>query len=198
MKMTLRFLMMAVASVMMLGLASCSKENKKGTAAMNQPVEIGRMEAVAVTTMAAVKSIDSANRTVTLQGTNGATGTYRCGKEVKNFKQIKVGDQVNVTVLESMAVFVSTSDMKPGVEAVQTVSLAPKGAKPGMVVANTAEAVVRIDAVDAANRTVTFTGLADMPRTLTVGPDVDLANLKAGDNVMVRYTEAMAIVVEKP
>jgi len=190
---TLKLMLPALIPAIMLTLASCAKEHRK-----NQAVEIGRMEAVAVTTMATVESIDYAGRTVTLQGPDGAMGTYRLGKEVKNFNQIKVGDQVKATMLESIAVFVGPSEVEPSVGNIQTVALAPKGKKPGMVVANTAEAVVRVESVDAANRTVTVAGVADVPRKLTVGPNVNLVNLKAGDKVMVRYTEAMAIVVEKP
>jgi hypothetical protein len=197
-----KLLIIMLASVLMLALASCSKEHKKSTegmqSAMNQPVEIGRMEAAAITEVATVQSIDSASRTVTLQGSDGTIGTYKLGEEVRNFDQIQVGDQVKATVVESMAVFVGPSDVKPNVGAIQTVALAPKGAKPGAVVTNTAEAVVRVDAVDAAKRTVTFTGFADVPRTLTVGPSVNLANVKVGDKVVMRYTQAMAIAVEKP
>lgn len=196
-KMT-KLLLLSLLPAVVLTLASCSKGHKKDSAMMNQPVEIGRMEAVAVTTAATVESIDYASRSVTFRGPNGATGTYRCGNEVRNFGKIKVGDQVRTTLLESMAVFVGPADVKPSIGNIQTVALAPKGAKPSMVVANTAQATVRIKAVDTANRTVTLLGVADVPRTLTVGPNVDLANLKAGDNVMIRYTEAMAIVVEKP
>jgi hypothetical protein len=194
----INFLAMALMAAMVPTLASCSKEHKKDSATMNQPVEIGRMDAEAVTATATVQSIDYRHRMVTLQASDGTIGTYKLGKDVKNFKKIKVGDQVKATVLESLAVFVGSADLQPSVGAIQTVALAPKGIKPGMVVANTAEAVVRIEAVDAANRTVIFTGLANVPRMLTVGPNVDMANLKAGDNVIVRYTEAMAIVVEKP
>ncbi len=196
------FLAIVLMPAVVLTLASCSKEHKKSTqnvqSAMDQAGEIGRMEAVAATTTATVESIDSVNRTVTLHASDGTVGTYKLGSEVRNFDQIKVGDQVRATVVESIAVFVGSSDMQPGVSAVQSVTLAPKGAKPGMVVASTAEAVARIDSIDAANRTVTLLGVADEPRTLKVGPDVNLANLTVGDKVMVRYTEAMAIVVEKP
>ena len=38
----------------------------------------------------------------------------------------------------------------------------------------------------------------EKPRTVKVGREVDLSQLKAGDEVSARITEAMAIVVEKP
>jgi hypothetical protein len=50
----LKIVVMALVPVVMLGLASCSKEHKKSSAKMNQPVEIGRLEAVVITTTATV------------------------------------------------------------------------------------------------------------------------------------------------
>jgi hypothetical protein len=183
-------------------VSSCSKEHRENKKVMksaeNQTVEIGRVEAVTVTTVATIESVDKAKRTVKIRTAYGGEGTYRIGKEAKNFKKIKPGDQVKMTLVESVAVFVGPSDIKPGVGAVQTVGLAPKGSKPGMVVANTAEGVARIDAIDTENRTVTLTGVTDVPTIVTVGPNVDLAKVSAGDSVIVRYTEATVIAVEKP
>lgn len=191
-------LLIVLASISILTVASCSKEHKKSSAAVNQPVEIGRLDAVAVTAIATVAAIDNNKRTVTLQASDGTEGTYKLSKKVKNFKHIKVGDQVKVTVLESMAILVGPSDVAPAISAAQTVALAPKGKRPGMVVTNTAEAVAQVDAIDTATRTVTLAGVAEEPRTLKVGPNINLANVKVGDKVIVRYTEAMAIAVEKP
>jgi hypothetical protein len=193
----LKLMLLALMPAIMLVFASCSNEHKKN-AGKNQSIEIGRMEAVAVTMMATVESVDYANRAVTLQGPTGAIGTYRLSSEVVNFDQIKAGDKVKATLIESMAVFVGSSDVQPSVDAIQTVALAPRGEKPGMVAANTAEVVARIGSIDAVNRVVTLIGVAEVPRALAVGPDVNLANVRVGDKVMVRYTEAMAIVVEKP
>lgn len=39
---------------------------------------------------------------------------------------------------------------------------------------------------------------SDDPTALKVGPNVNLADLKKGDDVVVRYTQALAVLVEKP
>ncbi|MGO9689996.1 MAG: hypothetical protein ACLP2X_15830 [Syntrophobacteraceae bacterium] len=42
-------------------------------------------------------------RTVTLKGPEGKIRTYKVGKEVKKFKQVKKGDQVVLRVTEALA-----------------------------------------------------------------------------------------------
>ena len=42
-------------------------------------------------------------RTVTLKGPEGKIQTYKVGEEVKNFKQVKKGDQVVLRVTEALA-----------------------------------------------------------------------------------------------
>ena len=55
-----------------------------------------------------------------------------------------------------------------------------------------------VEAVDLAKRTVTVRGPRGNVNTLKVGDQVQLDKVKAGDQVVVRYTEAVAISVDKP
>ncbi len=50
-----------------------------------------------------VEGINYKKRTVTLKGPEGNIQTYKVGKEVKNFKQVKKGDQVVLQVTEAIA-----------------------------------------------------------------------------------------------
>jgi hypothetical protein len=67
-----------------------------------------------------------------------------------------------------------------------------------MIIADSSQITGKIDAVDADKRTVTVTDAEGDSKTLKVSPKVDLAGMKAGDEVVVRATQALAIVVEKP
>ena len=40
--------------------------------------------------------------------------------------------------------------------------------------------------------------LEGKPRTFAVNPEVDLMGVRAGDDVVVQYTQGLAVVVEKP
>jgi hypothetical protein len=151
-----------------------------------------------ITATATVTAVDHANRTVTLRNPDGTTSMYRVGKDVINFDQIKVGDEVKATLIESLAVAIRKPGTPPSAGESRTVALAPKGAKPGGIVVDTAELSAKIQAIDTTKRTVTLMGPAGNKRTLKVGPDVDLTKLQVGDDVVVRYTEALALLVEAP
>jgi Cu/Ag efflux protein CusF len=150
------------------------------------------------TATATVQAVDPAHRTVTLRRPDGTTSTYQVGEEAVNFDQIRVGDQVKATYVESLAVGIRKTDEPPSAAESQAITRAPKGAMPGGVIVSTTELTARVTGIDAANRTVTVVGPAGNTRTLNVGPDVDLTKVQTGDNVVVRYTEALKIQVERP
>jgi hypothetical protein len=50
----------------------------------------------AITATSKVTAVDPSKRTVTLTSDAGESNTYKLGKNVRNFDQIKVGDQVQV------------------------------------------------------------------------------------------------------
>lgn len=147
---------------------------------------------------AKVVGVSQAGRTVTLQMPDGRIVTYKVGTEVRNFSQIKRGDTVRATVLNALAVYVQKAGGRPTATESQTVTLAPRGARPGMIVSNTIRITGKVQTVDMQNRTVTLTGPGYRSRAFKVGPGVDLRGLKAGDDVVLRYTEAVAIDVRKP
>lgn len=164
--------------------------------------QAGKPGAVAVTTVtvaATVDAVDAAQRIVTLKWPDGKIKTLKAGPEVRNFDQIRVGDQVKSTFVEELAVFVKKSDAPPSAEETTTVALAPLGAKPGVVMADTRMITAKIEAVNYKNRTVTLKGPEGNTKTLKVGKNVkNFKDVKKGDEVAMRYTEAMAIIVEKP
>jgi Cu/Ag efflux protein CusF len=145
-----------------------------------------------------VQSVDAAKREVTLRAPDGTMETFKLGKEVRNFDQIRPGDQVKATVVNSVAVSVRKAGEPPSVGEGQTVILAPKGAKPGGVVAETQEVTATIQDINQAKREITFLGPQGNLRTIKVGPNVDLTKLQKGDNVRLRFTKALAITVETP
>jgi len=84
-----------------------------------------------------VTAVDPAKRTVTLVKPDGITHSYELGKSVRNFDQIKVGDEVKATLLEAVAVAVSKSNAPPDASGRDLVAVAPKGAMPGVIMAKT-------------------------------------------------------------
>jgi hypothetical protein len=151
------------------------------------------------TETATVQSVDPATRTVFLLHSDGTTNSYECGPDVRNFDQIKVGDQVNATVGESVAVvLVKGSAAPPAAGATSALVRAPLGAKPAGKMVDTIAFTANVLGIDAANRTVTLQMPDGSNQTVQVGPNVDLSNVNTGDTVGVQLTRAFAVSVTAP
>ena len=146
---------------------------------------------------ARVTAIDKANRKVTLLGPDGDKFTVKVGPEAVNFDQIKKGDLVKATVTEELVIYLDDENAPSGEGGAGVVALAPKGAKPGGVAAQTTQIVATVTAIDQSNRTATLRFDDGSSETFPVRPDVDLSKRKVGDRVVFRVTEMIAISVEK-
>ncbi|MFA6412136.1 MAG: hypothetical protein WCW53_05510 [Syntrophales bacterium] len=190
-----RFIVLAMAAILAVGTQFAFAADKAAKKPAGEP---GAVVVDTVKATAKVTAIDAAKRTVTLE-MDGKSKTITCGPEVRNFDQIKVGDLLKVTFVEALAVYLQKAGAPAGGEEVKTVTLAPKGSKPGVLVTDTIVLKAKIDAVDAKKGTVTITTPAGETKTMKVDKKVKgLKALKKGDDIVVRYTEALAIVVEAP
>jgi hypothetical protein len=184
--------------LLMLAIAGYAQDPGATPKAKAKPGAKGAIEVGAIIATSKVTAVDPANRTVTLTNDAGETNTYQLGEHVRNFDQIKVGAQVKATLLESVAVAVSKSSAAPDAGARSVVAVAPKGAMPGVIMAKTRQITAKIVSVDPQARTVTVEGPIGGKPTIKVGPNVNLGELQAGDDVTLRVTDAFAIHVEKP
>jgi hypothetical protein len=158
-----------------------------------EPAKVERVHRVSATVMA----VDVPARLVTLRGPDGNLFTVEAGEEVRNLPQVQVGDRVVVQYYEAIAAELA----KPGQQASASAAVgrAPLGAKPGAGVAQQVTDTVRIDALDLATHTVSFTDPEGHSQTITVrDPKMQdfLKTLKVGDKVAITYTEAVAIAVK--
>jgi len=166
-----------------------------GMSAMkSEPGKVSMAEAVSVT--ATIDALDKAKRLVTLKGPQGNLFVVQAGPEVKNFDQLKVGDQVVVKYVEAL-----TLELKKGggqirerVERENMASAKP-GEQPGGAAGRTVTVIADVIGVDAAKQTVKLKG---PKRTvdLKVRDPNQLKLIKVGDQVEATYTEAMAVAVE--
>ena len=192
-----RWLPFLTAVLAVLALVTCGKsydENGAASRSANEPV---RLAVDTITATDTVKSIDSARRTLTLESPNGRTETYKVSGEVINFDQIHVGDKVRATLADAVAISIRKPSVSPNVGDAVVIALAPKGAKPGMFIANTVEVTSKIEAIDTAYRTITLEGAGGSSKTVGLAPGLNVSDFKKGDDVVVRYTEALALYVEK-
>jgi hypothetical protein len=201
---TMKFTMMMMPAAL-LGFTSCSSTPEQKTEAVYSPIENsqtlsetgrGGLELQAMKAVYIVDSIKASDRIVVLRERDGSLSAIQCGPEVRNFDQIKVGDRVTATVAQSVAVHLVKGDSVPlGAGTTTAVVRSPEGAKPGGKIVDTVAFTARVTGVDVLNRKVTLQTADGEKETVKVGPDIDLANVKAGDHVGVRATRAFAITV---
>ena len=162
-------------------------------AAAQPSVVLGAEEA-----RATVETVDQQTRTVLLRGPTGALLTVHAGPEVRNLPQVKPGDQVVVRYAEAVAArIVRPGDPAP--ELTTTMARAASGERPAGLVVDHIRRRVTIEGVNPANNTVSFIGPDRVPRTVAVRePAMQdfLRTLKAGDEVEITFTEAVALSVE--
>jgi hypothetical protein len=148
---------------------------------------------------AVVTSIDPATRKMTLRTDAGEEQTVEVSPAVRNLPQVKAGDRVTISYFEA----IGAQMRKPGDSTESTVDLgaarANPGERPGGVVATVQTIPVTIISVDAGTNTVRFFASDRKVRTITVRtPEAQayIRKLKAGDEVIVTFAEALAIEVK--
>lgn len=172
--------------------ADQAEQGDKGAA----PGNVVMVEKTTVT--AEVKAIDKSARLVTLQTPDGETRIIQVPEEARNFDQIKVGDQVTIDYLQTVAVDIRKAGEPRPPSASASVEVAPKGEKPSGRMVRTREMTANVEAVDPAKHTVTLKGPEGNKQTLAVDPRVDLGKINVGDKVDVQLTEALALKVTSP
>lgn len=186
-----------------LATAAVAQQQAPAQGAQQAPGTMpGMVRAEKVTAEATVEAVDPQARTVTLRGPRGNMVTVQVGPEVKNFDQIKAGDTVRAQYLQATAIFVrkpgEAPSGAPGASGARTVAVAPPGEMPGGMVANTVERTATVQDIDYNTRKVTLAGQQGRTIELNVDPSVEgLDQVKKGDQVVVRHTEAIALDVEK-
>lgn len=147
---------------------------------------------------ATVTGIDAAHRKLTLVTPDGKKSKVKAGPEVVNFPQIRIGDQLNITATEQLVVRMAKPGEKTDDHASGSVNLAPVGAKPGIMTAETYQTAATVTAIDAKTRVATLQFADGTLKKFAVRKDVDLSQRKVGEKVLILATESFAIRVEKP
>jgi Cu/Ag efflux protein CusF len=157
----------------------------------------GVMASELITLTATVEAIDLEKRLVTLKGPEGKTVTLKVDEQARNLAQVKVGDEVQAEYLQSVALYAQKPDGSlPAAAEIAAIERAPAGEKPGMAAIDSRLITATVESIDLEKRTVALKG----PEGNTLNLKVDertpnLENLKTGDQVVARYTQAIAISV---
>ena len=176
--------------------ASATEAKQAVDVAADRP---GRAEGELVVVTATVKAVDKKNRIVTLKYPDGKEVKVKCGPEVRNFPQIRVGDDVTAEFLNTVELFVTAPQGTPTANRSQAMERAPLGSKPGMVAVETVEVTAIVEAIDYKTREVKLRGPEGKVMKVKAGPEVTRFNeVRQGDMVVARLTEAVSIKVSTP
>jgi ribosomal 50S subunit-recycling heat shock protein len=191
-----KFWTILLAVMVLTGLTSAAVAQQKDSAAKGGKPGAVIVEVIKLT--GTVKAVDLEKKTVSVEGSGGRTVLVNA-KNARNLDQVKVGDKVNLEFIEELALFVRKSDAAPSAAQAQVVELAPKGQKPAGLMAETIELTGNVESVDSKMRTIAVKGPAGNIRTFKVDKAVkNFGQIKKGDQVVLRFTEAVALSVVKP
>src|SRR5689334_12648813 len=134
-------LVIVVAS---LGLVASCTNQKKEAAAMVEHANSTSPRAVPavvateeIASTATITGIDAASRTITLVNQAGESHKFKCGPDVRNFDQLKIGDIVNATIVEQVAIYIRKQGAPPNVAVGGMIARAAPGSNPGIIVSET-------------------------------------------------------------
>ena len=176
--------------------ALAQKPDMKGGAVVAS--EPGKAAIVAAAELSAqVVSIDKKTRTISLKGPKGNVQDVVASNEVKNFSKIKVGDLVVVRYMQSLAL-----ELQPvktgatGISVTEGAGKAEPGKRPAVGAVREIQAIAKVTAIDQNAKTISLTGPRGNTVTLDVQNPEHFKVVKMGDEVLVTYTEAVAVSVE--
>ena len=147
---------------------------------------------------ATVMAVNQSTRMVTLKGPEGNSVTFKASDEVRNLAQVQVGDEVKFGYYESLAVRVlKEGEAFPAAGENALMSRAKPGEKPGGVIGTETSVNATITAIDKAAKTANLKLEDGKSVTVTPRDPKNLDKVKVGDRLVITYTEAIAVKVEK-
>ena len=143
-----------------------------------QGIEFG--EAVSIT--AEVYGVEKIDRTLWLIGPKGNILELDVSEDAKNFNQLEIGDLVNITYYESIAIYLGYPGELPREETGEMIVPAPEDETPGGAAVEITDISVSIVSIDKENRFVTLKGPLGNSITTYVDESVrSFDKLKVGD-----------------
>lgn len=191
-KITAICLCAAALTLPILSTASQPAPQASATPAADKPLS----ETKTITRHATITAIDAKNRLVSLKGEKGAEFDVEVSPDNPNFDKLKVGDVVEATYTESIAVAILPPG--EGMTGAEGSVSATTSAGQGQV-GRQVTATFKVEGVDAKDNKVTLNNGKHSETIHVVNPKAQerLKTLKKGDTVTIVYNESLAIKLEK-
>jgi hypothetical protein len=138
-----------------------------------------------------VEKVDKANHIVTFDDPRGGTFDVKAGPDI-NLEKVKAGEMLDVTYYQETAVAVTKQGQQAPMMKQTTTNR-------GGVTARQTTITAQVVSIDHENNVVRVKGPGGQMHTLEVtdpGMQARLKDLKAGDNVTISYTQAVALTAQ--
>jgi hypothetical protein len=159
-----------------------------------------REDAVLVSITATIEALDHETREATLRGPLGNSVTFTVDDRVERLNEFAVGDSVTADYFVSVAFELREPTAEEKAEPLvitEGAGKAPAGVTPAAGGLSQIKAVCTIEGLDRPTETVTLKGPLGRYVTVRTADPANLPHLRIGESVVVTYTEALAVSLEK-
>jgi len=147
---------------------------------------------------ASVEAINHETREITLRGPEGETVSFVASEEARNLDQVSVGDVVMAEYVQSMSVEVFANDgIEPGAGELTVAGRSEKGAMPALTAIDAQVVTATVEEINLEANTFKLKGPSGEIKEYTARDPENLKKAAVGDIVVITFTEAIAISVEK-
>lgn len=155
---------------------------------------------VLVSVTATVQAVDLKKRELTLKGPLGDVVTLTVDNAVKRLDEIKVGDEVTAKYYISIAAELrepTAEEKEKPLMVAEGMAKAPKNASPAAGGLRMIRVVATVEGLERPTRMVTLKGPRGNYVSVRARDPKRLEKLHLGDTIVVTFTEALAVSVEK-
>lgn len=179
-------------------LATAVGAQSPGTTTFEQIPKGKVLSSTSVEVTATVEAINQETREVTFKRQDGTVRTVVAGPEVKNLAQVKVGDTIKLLYQEAVSIRIDKSTGgTPAVKETVGVSRNAPGSLPGGYIGKETTKTGLVEAINAIDSVVTLKGPEGRLLDVFVEDRATLGKVNIGDTVVITYSEAVALTVER-
>jgi len=151
-----------------------------------------------VVVTAAVEAINHETREVTLRGPEGETSSFVASEEARNLDQVSVGDIVMAEYEQSLSIEVFANDGSvPGAGELAVAGRSEKGEMPAIAAVDSQVITATVEEINIEANTFKLKGPSGEVNEYVARNPENLKKAAVGDLVVITYTQAIAISVEK-
>ena len=194
MKKVMTLTVLTVASL--LATTAMAQDKVPATASTMAAIADAMSAREKMTAVGVVQSVDLKSRLLSIKNEDGKIFTIHAGPDVRNLAQIGPGSVVKVEYHEALALSLDKARSgginvrEDAVSAGRTVA----GALPGATIEDSVKMLGTILAIDKTKRTVLIQGAIHHVR-LQIPANMDLKDLKVGDQVVAHYVQELGVAI---